>query len=146
MERSIRILVAEPIPDIRDLYRFILDPVADHIDFAGDVQEGLVKIENDVYDLVFLDLGVPELEGLDGTEILNQLHPDLPVIVSCSINLPTRLAARLLTRPTNFFVSKPFDIKEIREIVLHACSSVASKAEVVSLPRQPHIDTLAEAV
>jgi len=146
VKEAIRILIAEPVHDIRELYAIILGPVADHIEFAGDIWEAIGKVQEFPYDLVFLDVGIPELDGLDGARVLNQEHPDLPVIVSSSIKLPARLAARLLSHPTNFLVSKPFDIKEIREIVLHACSLAAVRAEGRLSAHRPEPGTLAEAV
>ncbi len=131
MKKVIRILVAESVPDIQDLYRIILEPVADYVDFAKDVPEALARVEKASYDVVFLDVGVPELDGLDGAEVLNERYPDLPVVVTCSIKLPVRLAAVLLSHPTNYLVNKPFDIKEMRDLVLHACSSNASPAELI---------------
>ena len=146
MKSRARILIAEAVPDIRELFRIILDPVTDCIDFAGDNQEALAKIGMACYDLVFLDVGVPELDGLECAEILNQRHPVLPVVVSCSIKLPTRLAAHFLSHPTNFLVRKPFDIKEMREIVLHVCQRSVLRARRRSMSPRRHADTLAEAV
>ena len=146
MKKVIRILVAESIPDIRDLYRVMLDPVTDHIDFARDVPEALAKVEDRSYDVVFLDVGVPELDGLDGAEILNERYPDLPIVVTCSIKLPVRLAAILLSHPTNYLVNKPFDIKEMRDLVLHACSSSASPAELILASRRHASGTFPQAI
>lgn len=147
MKEFIRILVAEPIADIQELYGIILDPVADYIEFATDAQEAVAKTDRSRYDLVFLDIGVPELDGLDCAEMVNQQHPDLPVIVSSSIKLPARLAARLLSHPSNFLVNKPFDIKEIRQIVVHACSSGTSRRAQMDLwPRRPEPMPLPKAV
>ncbi|MFH1742360.1 MAG: response regulator [bacterium] len=136
MKKVVRILVAESVPDIRDLYRVMLESVADCIDFARDIPEALAMVEDTSYDVVFLDVGVPELDGLDCAEILNGLYPNLPIVVTTSIKLPIRLGAMLLAHPTNYLVSKPFDIKEMRDLVVLACSSTSPPAEaVVASPR-----------
>ncbi len=146
MKKTIRILVAEPIPDIQDLYRVILDPVADVIDFARDIPEALTMVEKCSYDVVFLDVGVPDLDGLEGAEILNEIHPELPIVVTSSIKLPVRLAAFLMAHPRNYLVQKPFDIREIRELVRLACCSEVTPEELVLSMRSRDSDSFLKAI
>ena len=146
MENAARILVEEPIRDIQNLFQIVLDPVASSIDFVRDVPEALNRASDGGYDIVFLDIGVPELDGIDGAEALNKTHPDLAVILTCSIKLSPHLAARCLSHPMNFLVSKPFDILEVRQLVEHLFEFRRSKSKIIPLLDAHRVDLLATAM
>lgn len=146
MKNAARILVEEPIRDIQDLFRIILEPVSSRIDFARDVPEALEYAAENDYDIVFLDVGVPELEGIDGAEELNDRFPEMAVVLTCSIKLSPHLAARFLSHATNFLVSKPFDILEVRQLVEHLYETRRSRSRIIPLLGEDRADSLATAM
>ena len=48
---------------------------------AADVHEALRRLATDSYDLVFLDIRLPEMNGLEVLQNIRQTHPKLPVIM-----------------------------------------------------------------
>ncbi len=66
-----RILVIDDEPAIRDSMRMILEYDGHEVALAASGQEGLALAERDPPDLVFLDIKMP---GMDGLEVLSRLR------------------------------------------------------------------------
>ncbi len=113
-----RILVVDDEPAIRDTMRMILDYDGYETILAASGQEGLAIIERDPPDLVFLDIKMP---GMDGLEVLSRVratNDTVPVVIvsahgSASAALEAgRLGAfRFIEKP----LSKDYLIDAVRE-------------------------------
>ncbi|MEO7191041.1 MAG: sigma-54 dependent transcriptional regulator [Vicinamibacterales bacterium] len=113
-----RILVVDDEPAIRDTLRMILEYEGHEVVVAGSGQEGLTIAERVSPDLVFLDIKMP---GLDGLEVLTKLktaNEALPVvIVSAHGTAATALEAgrlgafRFIEKP----LSKDYVLDAVRE-------------------------------
>lgn len=62
---SIRILTVDDDPQIRNVLRIALRQAGMAVEEAGDGAEGLAKAGKDRFDLVVLDIGLPEMDGLE---------------------------------------------------------------------------------
>ncbi len=47
----------------------------------GNMETALAQIEIDKVDLVLTDIGLPRMNGIEGTKILREKYPDLPIVV-----------------------------------------------------------------
>jgi two-component system nitrogen regulation response regulator NtrX len=113
-----RLLVIDDEAAIRDTMRMLLEYDGYEVLVAGSGQEGLSLVENEHPDLVFLDVKMP---GMDGLEVLNRLrgmNDSLPVvIVSAHGNTTTALEAgrlgafRFIEKP----LSKDYVLDAVRE-------------------------------
>ena len=77
---SVKVLVVDDEPQIRRALRTSLTAHGYEVETAGNGEEALVKAVEFAPDLVFLDLGLPDL---DGTEVVRRMRTfsDVPVIV-----------------------------------------------------------------
>src|ERR1700744_6298231 len=48
---------------------------------AGDGRKGLSAFEAGAFDLLFLDIFMPGMDGLETMRLVRQLRPDVPIIV-----------------------------------------------------------------
>lgn len=74
-----RILIIDDDPQIRDVLRIALKQAGFEVAEAGDGAEGLAKARHGSADLIVLDIGLPEMDGL---ELCRQLRPehDTPIL------------------------------------------------------------------
>jgi DNA-binding response OmpR family regulator len=81
-------------------------------DVAAEAGQGLARALTIPYDLVILDLGLPDGDGFELLEVLHQRHSELPVLVlSARSDLPTKL--RCFELGAVDYVAKPFSLEEL---------------------------------
>jgi two-component system, NarL family, invasion response regulator UvrY len=93
----IKVLIADDHPIVRQGLRQILSETADMVvaGEASDGREALAQVQAGGWDVLVLDISMPERSGLDILKELKQIQPDLPVLV-LSIHAEEQLAVRLL--------------------------------------------------
>ncbi|MDP1734930.1 MAG: response regulator [Sulfuritalea sp.] len=75
---------------------------------AGDGMQGLCSIEEHHPDLVFLDIDMPELDGLNVLRCLRAVHPDLRVVMATA-NAEGAVVKEALSQRVAGYLLKPFD-------------------------------------
>jgi len=113
-----RILVVDDEPAIRDTMRMILEYEGYECLTAGSGPEGLAMAERDAPDLVFLDIKMPGLDGLEVLGRIRAVNETLPVVIVSAHGTATtaleagRLGAfRFIEKP----LSKDYVLDAIRE-------------------------------
>jgi two-component system nitrogen regulation response regulator NtrX len=76
-----RILVVDDESAIRDALRMILEYDGHEVVLAGSGQEGLALAERESPDIVFLDIKMPGMDGLDVLTKLRAANESLPVVM-----------------------------------------------------------------
>ncbi|MGE6631106.1 response regulator transcription factor [Bacillus sp. NPDC077027] len=74
--------------------------------------EGLKALEEQVYDLVLLDVMMPELSGLEVLRRVRKTNTDTPIIlITARDSVPDKVSG--LDLGANDYITKPFDIEEL---------------------------------
>ena len=84
MNAPVRILVVEDNPAGADFIRETLPetgPVVFRVESVVRLAEALTRLQNRDHDLVLLDLGLPDSQGLETLRQLHQAAPEVPVVV-----------------------------------------------------------------
>jgi two-component system nitrogen regulation response regulator GlnG len=89
-----------------------------HVDRAEAAVEHL---RHERYDAVLLDLGLPDVMGLEAAERVLDAAPDMPIVVMSAQNT-FMTAIRASERGAYEYLPKPFDLKELISIVGRALS------------------------
>ena len=106
------ILVIDDDETIRSLFRDTLETSGLTVTTTGDSYEGLELIKGCDYDLVFIDLKMP---GMDGAELFRQIRlakPELPVTIITGYPDSDLMASALARGPLGV-MSKPFTADDI---------------------------------
>jgi len=105
------ILVVDDEPQIRRALRTSLEAHGYAVQTAGTGEEAVVAAAEDAPDLVFLDLGLPDL---DGTEVIRRVRAfsDVPVIV-LSVRDQQADKVSALDAGADDYVAKPFGMQEV---------------------------------
>jgi DNA-binding NtrC family response regulator len=104
-----------------------------HVDIAQNADDGLNKIEKELFELVLLDIMMPQVNGIELLEIIKEKWPELGVVMVTGY--PSIETAVEATRRGAFdYVAKPFTPDELREKVDEALEKTAA-AKVIPIQR-----------
>ena len=121
-------MIVEDDAAIRRLVRMVLERIGYKIELAGDGVEAVLKLGLVDFDVIILDLMMPNLDGFVFINTLEQNDPGrLRRIIVTSAASPAVVNDRLAGRPFHFLM-KPFDIHELARI---ASDHLPVKAEIV---------------
>ena len=82
------------------------------VSLCFDGKSGLLEIQKENYDLVFLDLRLPDIDGMDLLLELKKLQPNLAVII-ITAHGSIDTAIECMKRGAFDYITKPFDIDEL---------------------------------
>lgn len=130
-----RILVIDDERGIRNTLKDILEYEKHEIEIAATGEEGLEHLRNNGFDLIFLDVKMP---GLDGIEVLQEVartHPEMPVVmISGHGNIDTAVDA--IKKGAFDFLEKPLDLNRILVTVRNATDKSRLLQETRMLRKQ----------
>jgi len=107
-----RILIVDDEPKIRSFIGRALDAAGYATESADGGDDGLRRALNSHYDLVILDLLMPDLDGRQMLGKLVAARPDQPVIVlSCVADVAAKVDC--LERGAQDYLTKPFSLAEL---------------------------------
>jgi putative two-component system response regulator len=74
-----KILIADDDSMVRTTVSKILEMFGHHVDIASDGR-GVLDLVDDSYDVIILDINMPDMDGFETMAMLNQLNYDIPVL------------------------------------------------------------------
>ncbi len=116
--KTLRILTAEDHPVNQQLIKRILEKWGHQVDIANNGREAVDAVMRQPYDLVFMDMQMPEMGGVEATvEIRRTIAAvDLP-IVAMTANVLEADRERCRAAGMQDFVGKPFQMAQVKAIL-----------------------------
>src|SRR5579884_1547316 len=102
-----RILVVDDEADIRESLETLLTLEGYDIDMAPNATEGLKKIEGGSYDLVLLDLMMPDRSGMEVLEDVRERDKETPIFMITAYG-SVEVAVKALKAGADDYFSKPW--------------------------------------
>lgn len=111
-----RVLVIDDEENIRDILTDILETGDHEVVTAEDGPEGLKRLDEMAFDLVFTDLGLPGMSGYEVAAAIKARFPNLPVglVTGWGASLDTEKAQR---NGVDLVLSKPFRFDQVLKLV-----------------------------
>jgi signal transduction histidine kinase/CheY-like chemotaxis protein len=113
-----RILVVDDEQSISSLLTKVLTRTGHHVDSAHDGHEALAKLQGNTYDIVFLDLRIPDVPGQAIYDWIKQHRPHLVertvILTGDILNTET---IRFLEEERATHLLKPFQLGELRHLL-----------------------------
>ena len=109
----LRILLAEDNPINRQLAVMILDKMGYSCGVAENGKEVLDHLQKEPFDLIFMDIQMPEMDGLEATRRIRRGNGKQPVIIAMTANTTRKDRDDCLTTGMNDFLSKPVHLDEL---------------------------------
>jgi len=113
---NLNILVAEDYEMNRILIEEMLLTYGISPTFAFNGLEAIEKAKSNSYDLIFMDINMPEMNGIDATKKLRELQIQVPII-ALTANALEGDREKYLAQGMNGYISKPIDINELDKIL-----------------------------
>ena len=116
---NLRILVAEDNPINQRVAQLTLKQMGLQCDLAQDGQEAVKMHQKNPYQLILMDMQMPNLDGIDATKLIRSMEDNLirqVYIVAVTANAFSEDKQRCLEAGMNDFISKPFKEAELRSI------------------------------
>lgn len=127
-----KILIIDDERAIRRALREILEFENFQVDEAEHGIEGLEKAKNTLYDIIFCDIKMPQMDGLEVLDGLNQAKVDAPVIM-ISGHASIETAVEAIKKGAFDFIEKPLDLNRILVTVRNAKERVVLVEETKQL-------------
>jgi DNA-binding NtrC family response regulator len=115
-----RILLVDDEQGIIDILREYLADVYD-VDAAVDASQALARIRVQRPDLVFLDINMPGINGVEALRLIKKIDKTIPVIM-VTANTDNALAAEAIKGGAFSYIPKPFNLKYLEHLIVAACS------------------------
>jgi PAS domain S-box-containing protein len=112
----LRILLAEDNPVNQKVAIFTLKKLGYQVDIANNGLEALNAVRQQTYDLVLMDVQMPEMDGLTATRLIRQLTGSQPRIVAMTANALPEDRQTCLDAGMDDYLSKPFNIQALIQV------------------------------
>jgi CheY-like chemotaxis protein len=88
-----KILIVDDDSGVRATIKLLLERVGHSVAVASDGRKGLAVFGSDDFDLLFLDIFMPGMDGLETMRMVHQQHPLIPIIVISGHPIPSGLGS-----------------------------------------------------
>ena len=109
-------LIVEDNPINQKVAQRIFKKIGYNPDLASNGKEGLEKAANNSYDIIFMDIQMPEMDGLEATRALRKLGVD-SLIVAMTANAFASDRQDCLNAGMDDFVAKPIKVGDIKKVI-----------------------------
>ncbi|RLA03531.1 MAG: hypothetical protein DRQ47_04990, partial [Gammaproteobacteria bacterium] len=92
------------------------------VELANDGVEAVNAVKENHYDLVFMDMQMPKMGGIEATEQIRAFNKDIP-IVAMTANAMGKDKQICLDAGMNDYISKPIDPKLVNDALYQYCSN-----------------------
>ena len=125
----LRILMAEDHPVNQKVAQMMLAKLGYDSTAVADGRQALTEAGKGVYDLILMDVQMPEMDGLEATVEIRKLNVPQPRIVAVTANADAADRQACLTAGMDGILKKPILPSDLRELLLSTQQIVRGVAE-----------------
>ncbi len=123
------VLIVDDDPDIGLALSDYLQREGFTVEMASTAREALQHVSSHIYDVVLLDIGLPDR---DGVEVLNEMsyqHPQIPVILLTAFTSLQKTADPAILNKAFAYLTKPYDRHKVKTTIQRALSVRAAATQ-----------------
>ncbi len=129
-----KILIIDDELAIRESLETLLSLEGYDVTVAGSAREGMGQIGERTFDVVLLDLALPDKSGMDLLPEIRALHPEQAVIMITAYGTVENAVSAMQSGATNF-IQKPWDNEKLLADVRSAVARQKAEEENIQLKR-----------
>jgi two-component system alkaline phosphatase synthesis response regulator PhoP len=111
-ESKASILVVEDEEHLHETLRLNLELEGYEVTSAFDGNEALQKVSNEYFDLIIMDIMLPEMDGISVTESIRVNNNDVPILILSARNSSADRVLGL-KKGADDYLTKPFNLEEL---------------------------------
>lgn len=125
----LRILSADDNEMSQLILSSVLMKMGYQCEVARNGTEAVAKAVEEEYDLIFMDMFMPEMDGIEATKRIREFHLQKarPVIIALTANALDD-ASKFKQAGINSFIVKPIKPKDIEQAIIDYCSNIPQTA------------------
>lgn len=118
LDIPIRILLAEDYVVNQKIAVRMFNKLGYEIDIVENGKEAVERVQQSQYDLIFMDVQMPEMDGLEATRVIRKLlKHNSPMIIAMTANAMPEDREKCLAAGMDDYLSKPFKPRELQQIL-----------------------------
>jgi PAS domain S-box-containing protein len=137
--KGVRILLADDGDDNRLLFSTVLNKAGASVDVAENGREAVEKASHRPYDVILMDIQMPEMDGLEATQILRESGHRIPILalsahalaehqeksirLGCNEHIAKPVSARDLVQKVAQWLEKGVDTSDDKQMASHLSAS-----------------------
>jgi len=126
---ALNILIAEDNPVNQKVTQLMLQRIGHRADLAANGQEVLRAMENRAYDLVLMDIQMPDMDGIEATKHIRSRWQQGPKIIAITSFDPEFCREQCFSAGVDDFINKPIRMNELGAAIERDMSMSSSKRE-----------------
>lgn len=124
--KGLKILLAEDNKVNQMVTSKIFKKLNINLEIAVNGKKAVEKHEASNYDIIFMDLLMPEMDGMEATKKIREISgPDKPYIVAFSANIFNKNLSHFKNDGFNNILSKPAKVDDIKTILREVISAIS---------------------
>ena len=127
-----KVLIVDDTKNIRTLLSMCLELEGYQITMASDGKEGLALIQNEAFDLVFLDIKLPEMSGTEVLRKIKEIGVQTPIIIMTAF-ATVKNAVECTKLGAVTYLQKPFTAEKIRRVLKEINENISSNLQEQNL-------------
>ena len=130
-----KLLVVDDEEGVRSYFQHLFPSPEYEMHGAAGGREALEKIKADGFDMLILDLVMPDMDGMEVLRRVREIRPEILVLIITGY--PSKeTAEEAVSRGCVDYVQKPFETEEIKKLVYGAFEAQESRLRHARLYKQ----------
>ncbi len=141
----LRLLVVDDNATNQKLASMVLKRLGYSCELASNGLEAVEAVENSDFDVILMDIEMPEMDGIEATSAIRKLKGDAaPHVVAMTANAMRGDRDRYLALGLDDYVSKPIRVSAITDALKAGAQAIQKKADNGDIAKPAPINTPAE--
>ncbi len=139
-QEKLRLLIVDDEEASRYGMRRALTTFGYNVSEAGSAEEARALLKQLQPDLMLLDVNLPGMSGLEFLRELKSISADGPLVIIITAHGSERMAVEAVKAGAYDYLSKPFELDDLRLVIKNAAETIQLRRENLSLRRRIEVE------